>query len=453
MPKERGRNVPETAFGVRLRAARKMAGLSMEDLAGKLGGVVTKQAISKYEQGQMMPSPEVLGKLVEVLKDATWGASPLRMSDRYLDQARMMESPVLFRTEAMAAPGFRRAGLLSRLMRKGGVPNGPAALAEARGQNTRCLVCLPADGPVELREPAAEEGFSEFAVRRARCVRLWDSCGPLEKIRFRAGEKLAAKTDEALRYRIAGHLHKCLELESVLGLTAAFENPVGGRPPARSREEVEASAEEARRRWELGSGPIVNLLGLLEDKGIPVCEIRGLAGFEGLSGRYGDRPFVAVSMEHASDGIRLTAAHELGHMLCDFGSAEGPESECRHFGAAFLLPRAALEKAFLPSRRKVTLGDLAEIKRTYGLSLQAIMHRAHGLGLASDRQLRSFRETLKARGWMAAEPVAYEGEERAWRFPRLLRYAVAAGILDLGRAADLAGVAAADFEKEIGDIF
>ena len=36
-----GRNVPETPFGARLRAARKMAGLSMEDLAGKLGGLVT----------------------------------------------------------------------------------------------------------------------------------------------------------------------------------------------------------------------------------------------------------------------------------------------------------------------------------------------------------------------------------------------------------------------------
>ncbi|NTV82284.1 MAG: helix-turn-helix transcriptional regulator, partial [Candidatus Aminicenantes bacterium] len=56
---ESGRKIPETPFGVRLRAARKMAGMSMEDLAAKLGGRVTKQAISKYEKGRMMPSPEV----------------------------------------------------------------------------------------------------------------------------------------------------------------------------------------------------------------------------------------------------------------------------------------------------------------------------------------------------------------------------------------------------------
>ena len=41
----------ETPFGVRLRAARKMAGMSMEDLAQRLGGMVTKQAIGKYEKG------------------------------------------------------------------------------------------------------------------------------------------------------------------------------------------------------------------------------------------------------------------------------------------------------------------------------------------------------------------------------------------------------------------
>jgi Zn-dependent peptidase ImmA (M78 family) len=160
-----------------------------------------------------------------------------------------------------------------------------------------------------------------------------------------------------------------------------------------------------------------------------------------------------VSMENPADRIRFTAAHELGHVLCDFGAVESPEGECHAFGAAFLLPRAALEKVFTPSRRKVTLGDLAEIKETFGVSLQAIMYRAHGLGLVSDRQLRSFRETLKAKGWTKVEPVAYAGQERATRFRRLLHYAVAADILDVDRAAEMAGVTPGELQKEIGDIF
>ncbi len=112
-----------------------------------------------------------------------------------------------------------------------------------------------------------------------------------------------------------------------------------------------------------------------------------------------------------------------------------------------------MEKAFKPSRRKVTMGDLGEIKETYGVSLQAIMYRAHGLGLVSDRQLRSFRETLKEKGWVVEEPVAYSGKEQATRFRRLIHYAVAADILDVGRAAEMAGVPAEELKKEIGDIF
>ncbi len=45
----------EMSFGERLRAARAMAGLSQEELSARMGGKVTKQAISKYEKGLMMP--------------------------------------------------------------------------------------------------------------------------------------------------------------------------------------------------------------------------------------------------------------------------------------------------------------------------------------------------------------------------------------------------------------
>jgi Zn-dependent peptidase ImmA (M78 family)/transcriptional regulator with XRE-family HTH domain len=472
MTPQRTNNLPETPFGARLRAARKMAGLSMEDLAWRLGGLVTKQAISKYEQGRMMPSPEVLEKLVEVLKISTWGASPLRPSDIDLQQVRRFrESPTLFHMEnapVMAAPKVRRAGLLVRLRRKGGEGEAAGGKKNAGpGSDVHALSCLTTPPDLDKRGISAcvlsdvqgapddrltDEGLPSLGVRRARYLREWQAGSALNEIRFRAGEKLSAKTESSLRYRIADHLQKYLELESILGAPAAFKNPIAGRP-VKSRQEVEEAAAEVRRVWELGTGPVVNLLGLLEDKGIKVHETRGIEGFEGLSGRFGDVPFVAVGLENPADRIRFTAAHELGHVLCDFGTAESPEGECHAFGAAFLLPQAALEKTFTPSRRKVTLGDLGDIKETYGVSLQAIMYRAHGLGLVSDRRLRSFRETLKAKGWLIEEPVTYEGKERAARFRRLLHYAVASDILDVNRAAELAGVTAEELAQEIGDIF
>ena len=456
-----------------------MAGLSMEDLAGKLGGLVTKQAISKYEQGQMMPSPEVLERLVEVLKDATWGASPLRAEDalaeRQLDLGNLMlwlESP------EMPRMGFRRKRQLKQLIHekdKGTEEPEKADLnaigkpGETEGQSKTSFL-MKIQGHHNLSPAAASNDLisyflvgppslpvgseiSSLTDRRTHYLEAWRSDPEVNRIQFRQGEKLSAKTESALKYRIADHLQKYLELESVTGHAPRCSKIRSRNSPSETGDEVERAADEVRRRWELGTGPVVNLLGLLEDKGIKVYETRGIEGFEGLSGRFGLYPFVAVSVDFPSDRVRFTAAHELGHVMCDFSAAESPESECHAFGAAFLLPRAALEKRFTTTRRKVTMGELGEIKETYGISLQAIMYRAYALGFITARQLRSFRETIKARGWVVEEPVAYTGKERATRFRRLLHYAVAADILDVALAAEMAGVAADELAKEIGEIF
>ena len=50
----------DSTFGTRLKLARKMAGMSLQDLSNALGNRVTKQALSKYEQGDMNPNTEVL---------------------------------------------------------------------------------------------------------------------------------------------------------------------------------------------------------------------------------------------------------------------------------------------------------------------------------------------------------------------------------------------------------
>ena len=53
--------------GQRLQQLRLARGLSLETLAAKMGGIVTKQSLSKYENGKANPSPYVLSKLAEAL--------------------------------------------------------------------------------------------------------------------------------------------------------------------------------------------------------------------------------------------------------------------------------------------------------------------------------------------------------------------------------------------------
>ena len=86
--------------GGRLKLARDAAGLSLRDLEGALGRVVSAQAIGKYERGQMAPSQEVLMALARTL-----GVSP-----HYLLSHRAITLETLdFRKELKAEAKAERA--------------------------------------------------------------------------------------------------------------------------------------------------------------------------------------------------------------------------------------------------------------------------------------------------------------------------------------------------------
>ena len=53
-------------FAERFRAARKMKGLSLQDLADKLNNKITKQGLHKYEKGDVLPDSNMIGLLSEV---------------------------------------------------------------------------------------------------------------------------------------------------------------------------------------------------------------------------------------------------------------------------------------------------------------------------------------------------------------------------------------------------
>src|SRR5690606_24328316 len=54
-------------IGKRLKLARAATGLSLRDLAARIDNLVSAQAISKYEQDEMMPSSDVLIALASAL--------------------------------------------------------------------------------------------------------------------------------------------------------------------------------------------------------------------------------------------------------------------------------------------------------------------------------------------------------------------------------------------------
>ena len=82
-------------------------------------------------------------------------------------------------------------------------------------------------------------------------------------------------------------------------------------------EEIETAAEECRKSWSLGFGPISNMVSLLEVNGITVCRCGvDRDSVEAFSFWNGNRPFVVLASEKKSAvRSRYDAAHELGHLV------------------------------------------------------------------------------------------------------------------------------------------
>jgi len=59
--------IMEINFANRLAIARKMAGFSLQNLADRLGNVVSKQSLNKYEQGKMKPDSDLVISLSNIL--------------------------------------------------------------------------------------------------------------------------------------------------------------------------------------------------------------------------------------------------------------------------------------------------------------------------------------------------------------------------------------------------
>jgi len=99
--------------GHRLKQLRLARNLSLDALAAEMGGIVTKQAISKYENGRAQPSPVVMTKLASVLgvKAAYFFHEPT-ISVEFIAYRR---SPILLKREEERIKGIVERALEDRV--------------------------------------------------------------------------------------------------------------------------------------------------------------------------------------------------------------------------------------------------------------------------------------------------------------------------------------------------
>ena len=188
--------------------------------------------------------------------------------------------------------------------------------------------------------------------------------------------------------------------------------------PSMAGDDPETAAAALRRAWGLGSGPIDNMVHLLEAKGVEVywlaVESRSVDAFCYSLGR---QPFVFLNLHKpAGERGRFDAAHELGHLVLHQDVEPGRidsqevEAEANAFASAFLMPREQFREE-LP--RIPALRHYVEMKPRWKTSVQAMVKRAHGMGAITDWAYQSAYRDMSRLGWRTTgvEPGQLPREE------------------------------------------
>lgn len=340
-------------FAKRLKGARTLAGLSQDELVKRMEGLVTKNAIAKYERGEMMADGKILIAL----------ANALNVKPDYF--------------------------------------------------------------------------FRPFSVE-------------IENIEFRKKSKLSVKKVNAIKQKVTDIVERYLEVEQFLSIESGFSNPIADLQ-IQKKQDVEKAVNKLLKAWKIGFNALPNVIELLEDKEIKVIEIDAPDEFDGFSGwADGKYPLIVINQHYTLERKRLTALHELGHLLLNFHKDISPkdmESMCFQFAGAMLIPEETFRMEIGNSRSHISIPELIAVKENYGISIQAIMQRAKDLGIVSDFAYLNFRKWISRN--RAEEGLGqYIGKEQSGRFLQLIYRAASEEVISMSKAANLANLKLAAFRKQ-----
>ncbi|OGO40049.1 MAG: hypothetical protein A2147_07060 [Chloroflexi bacterium RBG_16_57_8] len=334
-------------IGERLTQLRLARNLTLEALSESIGGVVTKQALSKYELNQAQPSPLVLARLAGAL-------------------------------------GVKASYFLS---------------------------------------------------------------SPPIRVEFIAYRK-AASLQEREKARVKSVVAQCLEdrvrVQTLVGQTKTDFLP-WNQLRISSLDDTEKHADKLRRLWDLGGSPISDVIGTLEDHQLCVLSIEADEKFDGMSALGYDSSgnvlagAIVSRQDVPGERQRLNITHELGHLVLSVPGTIDEEEAAFRFGSAFLAPAERLISAIGTKRSYVHLSELLILKKQFGISIQALLHRMLELGIINESYYRRWCIYISKKGWKKHEPGEFEREKPRWLERNLARL-VGEGAIPRDEAERMAGV-------------
>lgn len=181
----------------------------------------------------------------------------------------------------------------------------------------------------------------------------------------------------------------------------------------------EKAAYFLREAWNLGYGPIDNIISIVEQHGILVTsfatstnDVDAFSQFLNSS----DTPTYLIAYSNnktSSSRIHFDIAHELGHICLHEWSDDiealskedfkKREREANDFAAAFLLPEATFRKDAEAGPQSIMY--YKQLKRKWKVSIATMIRRAENLGIMTKEEYQSLIITMQKRGQRKTEPL------------------------------------------------
>ena len=255
---------------------------------------------------------------------------------------------------------------------------------------------------------------------------------------FRKNSTLSNTQQEYIRECVEEYFNRFMTVVEVLGGDVLPDAPICHIIPLSEDTEKNACAL----REHLGfakDGPIEDLIGKLENKGILVyeCSIDS-DKFSGMNGFVNNRPFIVLNPKMTPERNRSTIVHELAHLMFVWPeSMDDKEIEkmATAIGGAFLFPESDAKRE-LGIRRSAITKDMVLVAIEYGISMMLLVKRAELSHIITASVAKDFYIKASKAGWRTNEPSRIE-KEKPVLFEQLVYRAVNEKEISVQRGAEL----------------
>ena len=258
---------------------------------------------------------------------------------------------------------------------------------------------------------------------------------------FRKNVSLSKARQEYVRESVEEYFSRFMTVTEILGGDVISVAPKCHVLPLSDDDEENALAL----RTHLGfaaDGPIEDLIGKLENKGVLIYECNiGNAGFSGMNGLVNGRPYIVFNPVNHTERNRTTIGHELAHLMFQWPEDMDDklvEKRATAISGAFLFPKQDAFRELGVYRRFVSK-DMAAIAKEYGISMNLLVKRAELLGIVKQATAKDYFINAGRKGWRGAdskEPSRIQPENPTL-FEQLVYRAVNEEEISIQRGAEL----------------